>query len=149
MARILVVDDEEGVRDLLETVLKRKGHEVLTADGGLKAAEMLKRERPHIMILHLSPPDLHGLEVLRRIRENELPVRVIVLTGERNRELERSARDLGVTAFVQKTFSLDLLGQGLRAALDEIQFDGAPGVDPRPSRDAWSYEQEVSKSNEC
>ena len=75
MARILVIDDEESIRGLLSTVLKRKGHEVFLADSGQKGINMFERARPLVTILDLHLLDLDGLEVLSRLCEPSIPMR--------------------------------------------------------------------------
>ena len=119
MARILVVDDEESVRELLCTVLSRKGHEVLLADGGQKGLDLFEKRRPQLTILDLHMPELHGIEVLRRIRSRDPQTPVIILTGYATVEAESVARMLGVTQFLQKGFSLHELGAAVREALGE------------------------------
>ncbi len=60
MANILAVNDDEKIRELLSTLLKRKGHHVLTADHGLKGIDVFRRERPHVTILDFEIPDIDG-----------------------------------------------------------------------------------------
>ncbi len=119
MARILVVDDEESVRELLCTVLSRKGHEVFLADGGQKGLDLFEKRHPQLTILDLHMPELHGIEVLRRIRSLDPHTPVIILTGYSTVEAESVARMLGVTQFLQKGFSLHELGAAVREALGE------------------------------
>ena len=117
MAKIMVVDDEESVRTLLDTVLRRKGHDVALASGGQKAIEMFRRERPSVTILDLKMPDMNGLSVLRQIRTLSPQASVIILSGVASVADEQQARALGVTEFLQKGFSLDLLGEALKRTL--------------------------------
>lgn len=117
MAKIMVVDDEESVRTLLDTVLRRKGHDVVLASGGQKAIEAFRRERPSVTILDLKMPDMNGLSVLRQIRTLSPQASVIILSGVASVADEQQARALGVTEFLQKGFSLDLLGEALKRTL--------------------------------
>ncbi len=116
MAKILVIDDESSVRNLLDTVLRRKGHEVVLAERGRKGVQLFQQERPHATILGLKMPDMDGLAVLREIRALDPHALVIILTGFGTEERERQARELGATEFLQKDFSLHNLG----AALDRV-----------------------------
>ena len=129
MARILAVDDDEKIRDLLDTVLKRKGHHVLTADHGQKGIDVFRRERPHVTILDFEMPDMNGLEVLKQIRAVDPHAPVIMLTGASTEALEKQARDLGVTEFLAKGFSLHELG----AVLNQVLY---PPVSPLQKRKA-------------
>ena len=119
MARILVIDDEPSIRDLLDTVLRRKGHEVALAEDGLKGLKLFQRERPHVTILDLKMPELNGLAVLREIRTLDPHAPVIILTGFGTEAEERQARELGVAQFLEKGFSLHTLGAALNRILVE------------------------------
>jgi len=129
MAKILVIDDEPSMLDLLNTVLRRKGHEVILAERGRKGVQLFQQEHPHVTILDLKMPDMDGLAVLREIQTLDPHAPVIILTGFGTEEREREARELGVTEFLQKGFSLHNLG----AALDRVlkQMGRTMGVDER------------------
>jgi DNA-binding response OmpR family regulator len=127
MANILAVDDDEKIRELLSTVLKRKGHHVFTADHGQKGIDTFRRERPHVTILDFEMPDMDGLAVLRRIREIDPRAPVIMLTGAGTEDRERQARELGVTDFLAKGFSLHEIGAALNLVLKQsVQGAGGP-----------------------
>ena len=117
MASILVIDDEVSIRNLLHTMLKRKGHEVFLADSGQGGIDMFERTRPMITILDLHMLDLDGLEVLSRLRAIDPEACVIMLTGAGTKEAETRARTLGASDFLEKGFSLFELGEALRRAM--------------------------------
>src|SRR4029079_8730469 len=110
MANILAVDDDEKIRDLLSTLLRRKGHHVLTASHGQKGIDVFRRERPDVTILDFEMPDMDGLAVLRQIREIDPHAPVIMLTGAGTDVLEKQARGVGVTAFLRKGLLLHAPG---------------------------------------
>lgn len=68
MAKVLVIDDEQGIRDTLDTILSRKGYDVLLANGGRKGLELFRRERPEVVVLDLKMPEMDGIAVLQQIR---------------------------------------------------------------------------------
>ena len=76
MAKILVIDDEQGIRDLLDTLLSRKGYDVLLAENGQKGLEIFRRERPDVMVLDLKMAGMDGLTVLRQVRSLNEPLRI-------------------------------------------------------------------------
>ena len=117
MATILAVDDDEKIRGLLHTLLTRKGHHVLTAGDGQKGIDVFRRERPHVTILDFEMPEMDGLAVLREIRAIDPQTPVIMLTGSGTEEREQQARELGVTEFLAKGFSLHELGAALNQVL--------------------------------
>ena len=126
MARILVVDDEPMMLNLLRTILTRLGHEVLMASGGQQAVELFRRDRPQVTILDLNLPDLNGIEVLRQIHGTDPQASVIILTGAGTEAMEKQARQLGVTDFLQKGFSLHGLGEALRRVMKQQNQTAAP-----------------------
>jgi CheY-like chemotaxis protein len=111
--KILIVDDEESIRTLIQSVMKSEQRTVLTAEAGRKAVTLFRRERPDITILDLKMPDMSGLEVLKEIREMDPSATVIIFSGTVVEALERQARDLGASDFVAKGDSLFSLGQAL------------------------------------
>jgi len=117
MAKILVIDDEQGIRDLLDTLLSRKGYDVVLAENGRKGLETFRRERPDVVVLDLKMPGMDGLTVLQEVRTLNPLQPVIILTGAGTPEMEQQIRALGVTEYVEKEFSLHLLGDSLKRLL--------------------------------
>ena len=117
MAKILVIDDEPGIRHLLDTLLSRKGYAVVLADGGRKGLELFRRERPDVIVLDLKMPEMDGVTVLQQIRSLNPDQPVIILTGAATPGTEQQVRALGVTEFVEKEFSLHRLGDALKRLL--------------------------------
>lgn len=117
MAKILVIDDEQGIRNLLDTLLRKKGYDVVLAENGWKGLELFRRERPDVIVLDLKMPEMDGLTVLRQIRSLDPRTPVIMLTGAGTPETEQRVRALGVTEYVEKEFSLHRLGDSLKPLL--------------------------------
>ena len=117
MAKVLVIDDEQSIRHLLDTLLRRKGYVVVLADGGRKGLDLLRRERPDVVILDLKMPEIDGITVLREIHRLDPKQPVIILTGAATPGMEQQVRALGVTEFVEKEFSLHRLGDALKRLL--------------------------------
>lgn len=117
MAKILVIDDEQGIRDLLDTLLRRKGYDVVLAASGQKGLEIFSRERPDVIVLDLKMPGMDGLTVLQQVRSHNPEQPVIILTGAGTPEAEQQVRALGVTEYVEKEFSLHRLGDSLNRLL--------------------------------
>jgi DNA-binding response OmpR family regulator len=117
MAKILVIDDEPGIRDLLDTLLSRKGYDVVLAENGWKGLEVFRRERPDVLVLDLKMPGMDGIMVLKQIRSVDPKLPVIILTGAGTPETEQRVRAMGVTEYVEKEFSLHLLGDALKRLL--------------------------------
>jgi two-component system, cell cycle response regulator DivK len=111
MARILLVEDNEMNRDMLSRRLERKGHVVLVAVNGLQGVEMVQSERPDLVLMDMSLPEIDGWEATRRVRADEDIKRtpIIALTahamdGDRQRVL-----DAGCDEYETKPVEMDRL----------------------------------------
>lgn len=104
--KVLIVDDEDNILTLIQTILKQEGRHVALAAKGKDAIAMFKKERPHLTILDIDMPDIDGLTVLREIRRIDPQAKVIIFTGAESTTVEREARALGVTDFLKKGFAL-------------------------------------------
>jgi DNA-binding response OmpR family regulator len=117
-ARILVIDDNPGVVDLLATRLRGEGYGVLgalTGDEGLKDFILA---RPDLVLLDITlPGEMNGIELLKRIRSIDPASKVIMVTGNADPLLAREALELGATAYVDKPFDFAYLKRVVAVAL--------------------------------
>jgi two-component system phosphate regulon response regulator PhoB len=117
--RILVVDDEPDLLELVRLNLRQAGYEVVTAETGREALECLRRSRPELMVLDLMLPDLSGSEVCRRVRSDPeasgLPI--IMLTAKADEVDRVVGLELGADDYVTKPFSPRELVLRVRAVL--------------------------------
>jgi len=111
--RVLVVDDEAQAVELLREFLSAKGYEVITAGDGAEALRKVKEERPHLILLDVQMPKMDGLEVLRRLREIDKEVSVIMVTGVNEEAIGRQAMELGAFDYIVKPLDLPYLEQSL------------------------------------
>ncbi len=109
MSRILIVDDEPTILDLLQRFLVSKGHEVRTAADGLEALQKVQDEQPDLVLLDIRMPRMSGLDVLRHLRESHPRVRVIMVSGLTDEELRHTALDLGALDYLTKPVSFRAL----------------------------------------
>jgi DNA-binding response OmpR family regulator len=128
--RVLVVDDEAIVRDVVTRYLEKEGFRVDAAEDGEAALELAVRSRPDIVVLDLLLPKVDGLEVFRRLRElGDIPVVMLTAKGE---EVDRLVGlELGADDYVSKPFSPRELVARIRAVLrrgDRVALDGTPLV---------------------
>jgi len=120
MERILVVDDESAVCEMLKKFLTKKNYEVYTALNGEDALSVVKEERPHIVLLDIKMPKMDGIECLRQIREIDKEVGVIMITAVKDEEIGREALKLGAFDYVTKPLSLDYLSECLMIRLFQM-----------------------------
>src|SRR5450759_2711189 len=106
-AKILVIDDEPGIRELLSRELTSQGHWVETASDGLEALEKMKLEKYQVALCDFSMPKLGGLETLEEMRKRDPGIEVIMMTGYATIETAVDAMKKGAYDFVQKPFNLD------------------------------------------
>jgi CheY-like chemotaxis protein len=104
--KVLVVDDEESIRTLIQITLSQEGRTVVTAACGKDAIAMFQTTRPNLTILDINMPDIDGITVLRQIRAIDPHARVMIFTGRNSPSAEREAKTLGVTEFLQKGLAL-------------------------------------------
>jgi two-component system KDP operon response regulator KdpE len=122
--KILIVDDEPTIRNLLRMGLTMQGYEVLEASNGKMSLELLKR-KPDLIILDLGLPDIHGHELLRMIRARAESVPIVILSSRGDEAGKVRALDLGADDYVTKPFGLDELLARMRAALrHQLQVHG-------------------------
>jgi CheY-like chemotaxis protein len=114
---VLVVDDEQIICDLFKTVLSHAGYEVFTASTGRDGLVQFQRRRPQLTLLDLRMPEMNGIEVLKDIRKLDPQANVMILTAWASDALERQARQLGVTDFLSKRMTLDVV----MASLERMQ----------------------------
>jgi len=109
MGRVLVVDDEPGVLDMLRESLELLGYEASTAASGEEAIAAMTTARPDVVFLDLVMPGISGLEALTYFRQHHPTVPVVVVTGWMEHEMARQARTAGAFAIVGKPVDLTTL----------------------------------------
>ena len=116
-ARVLVVDDEEPITDLVATALRYEGFDVATAEAGRDALTRIRTYRPDVVVLDVMLPDIDGFEVIRRMTAEGLRVPVLFLTARDTTEDRVHGLTLGADDYICKPFSLAELVARVRVAL--------------------------------
>lgn len=121
--RILVIDDEKGIRAFLKNLLDRWGYEVKEASDGRQALDRLREEYFDLLILDIVMPIMDGWEVLRAVKSNlKMDVPVIVLSGKSDETDDMiKGYDLGAEYYMTKPFTPSQLLYGIRLALGEVE----------------------------
>src|SRR5437867_761243 len=120
--RILVADDERSMRELLAIVLRREGYEVLLAENGRAAIELLEREPVDLLISDIKMPDLSGVEVLRAAKKVDQDILGIMITAFASTETAVEAMRLGACDYLSKPFDIDLLKMKVREKIENRQL---------------------------
>lgn len=122
--RILVVDDEKGIQEIVSQALKRRGYETLNAADGDTALDMAFTAKPDLIILDLMLPRMDGWEVCRRLKSNKetASIPIIMLTARREETDVVEGLDLGADDYIKKPFSLAELTARVGAILRRVQI---------------------------
>ena len=118
MATVLVVDDEEEIRNSLRGVLNDEGLRVIEAADGVQAMKLVRSERPELMLVDVWMPELDGIELLRRLEREDYRPDVVMISGHGSIETAVQATKLGAFDFIEKPFSIDSLLQVVSRALE-------------------------------
>jgi CheY-like chemotaxis protein len=111
MARILVIDDDAGVRGVLKALLERAGHHVLVGQNGEDGLALARAERPELVMLDVEMPGMNGFDVCSRLKADtklrEVPV--VIMTGRALDGVPARARAAGAVDWMAKPFELQIL----------------------------------------
>ncbi|MBI2209743.1 MAG: UDP-3-O-[3-hydroxymyristoyl] N-acetylglucosamine deacetylase [Deltaproteobacteria bacterium] len=114
---MLIVDDEEGIRESVREILSDEGYRVIEASDGTAVLELIRKERPRLVLLDIWMPQVDGIGLLKEIKEQEPEVNVIMISGHGNIHTAVAAAKLGAFDFIEKPLSLDGLLLTVRRAL--------------------------------
>lgn len=120
--RILVVDDEQSMRELLAIVLRREGYEVLLAENGQTALDILGRVPVELLISDIKMPDMSGVDVLRAAKQADPHILGIMITAFASTETAIEAMRLGACDYLSKPFDIDLLKMKVREKVENRQL---------------------------
>ena len=120
---ILIVDDEEGIRESLSGIFEDEGYEVVTAASGEEALDIIKEHMPYIILLDVWLPGMDGLETLSKVKEIDNDIPVIVISGHGNIEVAVKAIRLGAYDFLEKPLSLEKVLIVTKRALEKKQLE--------------------------
>ena len=146
--RILLVEDDPKTREMVALYLQREGHEVVTADDGVRALEAVREHEPHLVVLDLMLPRMDGLAVCRALRDAVPRPGIIMVTARTTEDDKLTGLDLGADDYVTKPFSPRELMARVRAVLrraseDDVVAAGEIVVD-RVRREVRVGEAEVT-----
>ncbi len=119
MAKILVVDDQLGVRRLLFETFREDQHEVEMASNGAEAIQLLKNYGPDLILMDMKMPGMNGIETLRQIRASDESVDVIMMTAYGDAQNMEQAKELGILYYMGKPFDLFELRDRVRKILSK------------------------------
>ena len=122
LKRVLLIDDEEGIRKVMSIALRDAGYVVWTAKSGEQGLEIFQREKLALVLTDIKMPGMDGIAVLRQIKEMETDSEVIIITGHGEMELAISALQLEASDFITKPIHDEALFLALRRAEEKISL---------------------------
>ena len=141
VAKILVVDDDEQMREDVAEMLEREGYEVTHVGSGEEALEKLKKEDIDVILTDLMMPGIDGMEVLRQSKKLKPAVRVIMITGFGTIENAVNAMKDGASDYISKPFKIGEVQATVKRALEEVKFAkslSATGMEDERMQDIMS-----------
>lgn len=119
MDKILIVDDQYGIRILLSELFKKEGFKALQAPNGMTAIELVKQENPDLVLLDLKMPGMDGLEVFKSLKKINEDIRVIFMTAYGELQLVEEFMNLGAITHFAKPFDIEEVCRTVKRVLQE------------------------------
>ncbi len=122
ICKILTVDDQIGIDSFFYEFFTARNYEVFNAQSGKKAIEIVKRERPRIILLDINMRGIDGIETLKKIREIDKESVIIMVTGVKDDDTMKRAKELGADDYITKPLSLEYLDKVVLLKVMNIQL---------------------------
>ncbi|KYH30083.1 MULTISPECIES: response regulator [Clostridium] len=118
MARVLIVDDAAFMRMMIKDILEKNGHEVVAeASNGIKAVELYKSERPDVVTMDITMPDMDGIEAVKAIKAFDPSAKIIMCSAMGQQTMVMDAIRSGARDFIVKPFQADRVLEAIRKAI--------------------------------
>ncbi len=109
MPKLLIVDDETDVREFAKRFFSKRGIEVFTASSGRETLDTIEKQKPDLVLLDIRMEEMSGMEVLKKLRAQNNPVKVIMVTGVEEEQTVKEANGLGIRGYIHKPLVLEEL----------------------------------------
>lgn len=107
MAKVLIIEDDQEVRELLDIFLSKNGFIVIPTSGGKGGIDLARQHHPDLVLLDANLPDLDGIDVLKEIRNFDKSAKVVMLSGLNTEELEEEALRAGASCVLSKSVGIE------------------------------------------
>lgn len=115
--KVLIVDDQFGIRILLNEVFQKEGYNTFQAANGIQALDIVKKHSPDLVLLDMKIPGMDGIEILKRMKVIDEDIRVIIMTAYGELDMIQEAKDLGAITHFAKPFDIDDIRAAVRKHL--------------------------------
>ncbi|MCA1032128.1 response regulator [Bacillus timonensis] len=107
LGKLLIVDDQYGIRILLNEVFNKEGYQTFQAANGVQAIDIVKKHSPDLVLLDMKIPGMDGIEILKRLKAIDEDIQVIIMTAYGELDMIQEAKDLGAITHFAKPFDID------------------------------------------
>jgi DNA-binding NtrC family response regulator len=149
MAKIIVIDDEPAMVEVIVTLCREKGHQVFPFNSAPKAVEQLDSVQPQVVIADIKMETMTGFDVLRHVREHHRQTAVILITAYGTVETAVEAMKMGAYDYVTKPFKIDELQLTVQRALDIRRPCGKTFISAKSSRTATGSRTSSARAAKC
>jgi two-component system, response regulator, stage 0 sporulation protein F len=115
--KLLIVDDQFGIRILLNEVFQKEGYQTFQAANGIQALDIVTNHAPDLVLLDMKIPGMDGIEILKRMKKLNPDIRVIIMTAYGELDMIQEAKDLGALTHFAKPFDIDDMRKAVRQYL--------------------------------
>jgi two-component system, response regulator, stage 0 sporulation protein F len=116
--KLLIVDDQFGIRILLNEIFQKEGYQTFQAANGVQALNLVQNESPELVILDMKIPGMDGLEILKRVKKINSSIKVIIMTAYGELDMIQEAIDHGAITHFSKPFDIDEIIAAVKNELD-------------------------------
>ena len=120
MPKLLIVDDEIDVREFAKKFFVKRDIDVTTASGGAEALKIIEENRPDLVLLDIQMEEINGIEVLRKLRESQNDIKVIMVTGAEDPSIIDEANNLKIIGYIHKPLVLEELEKIVMSELNAV-----------------------------
>ncbi|MEC1639252.1 response regulator [Schinkia azotoformans] len=113
--KLLIVDDQYGIRILLNEVFQKEGYQTFQASNGMQALQIVEQDRPDLVLLDMKIPGMDGIEILKRLKEMDQSIEVFIMTAYGELDMIQQAKDLGARTHFAKPFDIDEIRAAVKA----------------------------------
>jgi two-component system response regulator (stage 0 sporulation protein F) len=115
--KLLIVDDQFGIRILLNEVFQKEGYQTFQAANGYQALDIVDKHSPELVLLDMKIPGMDGIEILKRMKVVDKDIQVIIMTAYGELDMIQEAKDLGAITHFAKPFDIDEIRDAVRKYL--------------------------------
>ncbi|CAG9620107.1 response regulator [Sutcliffiella rhizosphaerae] len=112
--KLLIVDDQYGIRILLNEVFQKEGYQTFQAANGYQALDIVEKHSPDLVLLDMKIPGMDGIEILKRLKAFNSDIQVIIMTAYGELDMIQESKDLGAITHFAKPFDIDEIREAVR-----------------------------------